>query len=89
MSVDLPAPLSPSRPTTSAAADCEVYARERGHGAEALLDAAHLHERSPVRPRLHACLRSPPSAGAPSSAAALRERLEDDATRMMSPTNML
>ena len=38
MSVDLPAPLSPTRPTTSPAADLEIDAVQHVDGAEALAD---------------------------------------------------
>ena len=45
--VDLPAPLSPTRPTTSPGVDVEVDAPQRLYAAEVLGDPPHRHHRWP------------------------------------------
>ena len=48
ISVDLPAPLSPTSAMTSPGVDVEVDLVQHLHGAEALADAAQLEERRSV-----------------------------------------
>ena len=55
ISVDLPAPLSPTRAITSPAPDLELDLRERLHRAEALRDPVKLEQRCRCRGGRHGC----------------------------------
>ena len=51
MSVDLPAPLPPTRPTTSPRTEVDRHVANGVDAAERDVDVAHLDERRPLRDR--------------------------------------